>query len=271
MIQYPLTDSAQSKRRTARYCSLAAAVGSRARQEDFAIAKIFDGVTIVVLADGIGGCADGDVASRTAVCAAWRVLHRNARHLARGRPESSVGIVWSALTSSSSAVLRLGNGPRAPGSTLIIGLLWHDRALFASVGDSAAYVDGRRITRGHNVGNALLAQIASLDAVELHIVELGRESSIVIASDGLDEQLAASSRIDAAAMVARQLHKGESYQDNVTVFASLERSTRTLIASGEVPSGEVPLTKVVPKFAPEPAPAGEARMYVLPESDGSVA
>ncbi len=234
----------QAPKRMRRYCSLATAIGARHRQEDRARAKVFVGVTIAVLSDGMGGCRDGDVAAATAVNAAWRVLHRSARRLVTAKPHAAIATVWRAIAAASSAVYQLGSGPRSPGATLIIGVIWRDRALFASLGDSSAYVDGRKITRGHNTGHILFSSIGTMEMVEIHIVELGRDATVMLTSDGLDERRAPMGAVPASGVVLNQLLAEQKHQDNITVFVSAYQPPAYAPVAGEVTIGEVPIVTV---------------------------
>ena len=222
--------------------SLSTRTGSRSSNQDRACAKHAHGITLVVLADGMGGHANGDLAAIVAVDAAWKVLHRQMQHLAlKLRPAEAIPAAERAMRAAARAVCKLGGGYRAPGSTLIIGILWPTAALFASTGDSPAYVNGRMITRGHNVGHCLLSQVASLEMVEYHTVEHEPGDTIVIASDGLDHDLVIAGIRGAEALVQAQIKRGKENQDNVTVFTALSRPASDPLGPHEVTDGMVPM------------------------------
>ena len=132
--------------------ALVSAIGRRDVQED-AVAGHFpagSGLGYVVLADGMGGHAAGDVASRIVVREFCEEL---ARH--EGDPavlERNVGaILRSAMTRANGQVARHGAarpGLRGMGSTLVAPLILRNRLYWISVGDSLLYLlRGSRMSR----------------------------------------------------------------------------------------------------------------------------
>lgn len=133
-------------------------VGARKRQEDaFTIVNAFDVTEIkengllFAVCDGMGGMKDGKLASETAVAAirsAFAAMNRG-QDLAEQLKDSifaAAGEVEEALG---------GDG----GSTAAVGIIFHEKLYFASVGDSFLYLrrgeNLYRLNREHNLRNRL--------------------------------------------------------------------------------------------------------------------
>lgn len=102
-------------------------LGTRARQEDFvAGGSLASGGVFLILADGMGGHSDGNVASETAATAAAAALERGAAPVAAAR-------------AANHALAELkGKGSLAPnaGCTLIIATVHNGLCRWVSIGDS---------------------------------------------------------------------------------------------------------------------------------------
>ena len=132
--------------------ALVSAIGRRDVQED-AVAGHFpagSGLGYVVLADGMGGHAAGDVASRIVVQEFCKelaryesdpvVLERNVGAILRGAMTRANGQVACHATGQPSL--------RGMGSTLVAPLIVHNRLYWISVGDSPLYLlRGMRMSR----------------------------------------------------------------------------------------------------------------------------
>ena len=131
--------------------SWASAMGSQRDQNEDAL--LSDPVLgLFVVADGMGGHAAGEVASRTAVAAVRAELRSSeARTTIRryatdpGLPQRRAvfGTLTNAVNAANRAVLRMAaDNPdwEGMGTTLDLALLVRDRAFFAHVGDSRGYL-----------------------------------------------------------------------------------------------------------------------------------
>lgn len=134
----------------ARIC-LASDIGARPRNEDSAVAMLAHleendtkvPIILVAVADGIGGAADGDVASAIAIQTLTEgvvdrvAYHEDRKHNGRLSPSSIEGMLMT--------VTRMGHDTikaetQGGGSTLTCALIVDDTAYLAHVGDSRAYL-----------------------------------------------------------------------------------------------------------------------------------
>ena len=129
-------------------------VGARERQEDsFVIVNAFDVMKIkeqglfFAVCDGMGGMADGALASQTAVGSL-----RNSFQMMNRNNDLAIQLRDSVYRASSEVESRIGGDG---GSTVVTGILFDERLYFASVGDSFLwlYRDGSlyRLNREQNV------------------------------------------------------------------------------------------------------------------------
>jgi PPM family protein phosphatase len=129
--------------------------------------KVGDAGLLVAVADGMGGAAAGEVASREGLAAVALFLFG---HWGRLAPASAVeGELLKALETAveraSDAVLRYSDDDRTArgmGSTLTAAVIWNGCAYFAQVGDSRAYLVRQgglhQITEDQTLVNDLVAQ-----------------------------------------------------------------------------------------------------------------
>lgn len=224
-------------------------IGDREEQED-AIGVLHLGArsahpcTVAVVADGIGGHAHGEVASRRAVDAVLREAKRCWRLLARPDNPKIRLLLDTMVRAACSAVVDIdptAQGRRRAGTTLLIAICWRDRFIIRNVGDSRATWVCRELrervdlTPLHHVGNSLTSLIPSPDIQDTFErvwppdTTTGRHGGVlVLSSDGLtlspDDIWTTSSitpdAVDvASALVADQLHRDLTGQDNVSVIA----------------------------------------------------
>jgi len=146
----------------------AISLGRRERQED-AVAADFPagaGTGFAVLADGMGGHAAGDVASKIVVTEVFSDLKLRA-----GDPdamEDRIGEVLQAAADGANACLGEYTGCRPEsqgmGTTLLAPVLFHDRLYWISVGDSPLYLfRGGRLIR-LNAEHSMAAEFENLVA-----------------------------------------------------------------------------------------------------------
>lgn len=129
--------------------------------------KVGDPGLLVAVADGMGGAAAGEVASREGLAAVALHLFGHWGRLAPGRRRESDLLVAleSAVEKASDAVLRYSDDDRTArgmGSTLTAAILWEGRVYVAQIGDSRAYLLRQgvlhQITEDQTLVNDLVAQ-----------------------------------------------------------------------------------------------------------------
>lgn len=139
----------------------------RDNNEDFlSIAEIADPrladcIGIYALADGMGGLADGERASYTAVRAATQSILQQAQK--QGKPSEDYGYWLQNAMHSAHSVQRMTNGQHPDyesGTTLVLALLIGNTVYVSNVGDSRAYRisqnEIRQISKDHSFVAALL-------------------------------------------------------------------------------------------------------------------
>ncbi|HUF75918.1 MAG TPA: protein phosphatase 2C domain-containing protein [Longimicrobiales bacterium] len=252
--------------------------GQRPYQEDSALAETLpDGRTLVAVADGMGGHAAGEVASRLALDTLVEAVGQR-----RGLAE--------AFRMANERVCEMAREPgkQGMGTTLVAILVDGSRYTVANVGDSRVYLvsaDGiRRLTEDHSFvaeamkrgqseaeamatpwKDALTRSIGTDEEVDADVTgphELPSDAAFLICSDGLykaldDEEIRSlflkSSGAQGAAqsLVAAAFDAGSD--DNISV---------AIAEYGEVPRDAAPTTMVLsydPEQAAEAARAEAAR------------
>ncbi len=164
---------------------------------DFTCAGVRTNAGVYVVADGAGGMAAGELASRAAVEAVMS-------HLAPavGRPLTSPGPgmaeVKAAFAEANTAVrrLRAGRGEKLA-TTLTVLLVAGLHATVAHVGDTRLYRwDGRaleQVTRDHTLGRHQLERaLGGTEVVEpdVHELDLAPDDVLLLCSDGLHGEVA---------------------------------------------------------------------------------
>lgn len=140
--------------------------------------KVGEPGLLVAVADGMGGAAAGEVASREGLAAVALHLFGHWGRLApgRGRETDLVQALEAAVERASDAILRYSDDDRTArgmGSTLTAAVLWNGCAFVAQIGDSRAYLlrEGalHQITEDQTLVNDLVAQgTLTLEQARLH-------------------------------------------------------------------------------------------------------
>ena len=158
--------------------SMAMVLGRRERQEDAVVSDFSSGEAFgfVVLADGMGGHAAGDVASKIVVTEVFSKLK-----LQSGDPEILEPHIGEVLEKAAvSANKRVGMYARerpeahGMGATLLAPVFIHDRLYWISVGDSPLYLFRNGVLERLNENHALMSQIDYLVANGI----MGREEAL---------------------------------------------------------------------------------------------
>lgn len=129
--------------------------------------KVGDPGLLVAVADGMGGAAAGEVASREGLAAVSLFLFGHWGRLAPGKAREAdlVRALETAVEKASDAVLRYSDDDRTArgmGSTLTAAVIWNGFAFVAQIGDSRAYLLRQgvlhQITEDQTLVNDLVAQ-----------------------------------------------------------------------------------------------------------------
>lgn len=129
--------------------------------------KVGDPGLLVAVADGMGGAAAGEVASREGLAAVSLFLFGHWGRLQAGRAQEAdlLQALETAVEKASDAVLRYSDDDRTArgmGSTLTAVVIWNGCAYLAQIGDSRAYLLRQgtlyQITEDQTLVNDLVAQ-----------------------------------------------------------------------------------------------------------------
>ncbi len=187
---------------------------AREKNEDTcATLTLKEGATLLLLADGMGGAAAGDVASRMFIDECRALFMERAGFLER---ENAVGLVQEAFRLGNEAVHEYGRdkGLSGMGTTGVIALILENELFGGWIGDSRLYLHRQgRLTQlsrdhsrvqemvdrgmiseteafGHPMGHILSRAIGPYGEVESDILEplsLEKEDVILLSSDGLHD------------------------------------------------------------------------------------
>jgi serine/threonine protein phosphatase PrpC len=140
--------------------------------------SVHQSISVLAVADGMGGHAAGDVASGLAVdtLAAHVVTHLLTPHLTANGDDSVAplaGWLESAVQAANQAVFdRRMSAQNNMGTTLVAAVVADDQAYVANIGDSRAYlINGteiRRVTTDHSLVERLVA-LGHIDADEARV------------------------------------------------------------------------------------------------------
>jgi protein phosphatase len=207
-----------------------AAVTDRGRvregNQDRYLTKTAGGVTLLAVADGVGGEAGGDVASAAAVDAL-------ASAFAFGAPDTAAAL-GAAVRTANDAVVRAtaASGHPTAASTLVAATVRGRQVAVANLGDSRAYLvrgrAARQITADHSgeLPNSITRFVGDPRGVAPDVfVEVVRpRDRLVLCSDGLTKHVApeeiatlADGSPERAARSLVDLANARGGQDNVTV------------------------------------------------------
>lgn len=211
----------------------------RAREEnqDRYLAKTARGVTLLAVADGVGGEAGGEIASAAAVDALASAFDFAAR--------DSAGALAAAMRVTNDAVVQATGTSGSPfaASTLVAAAVRGRQVAVANLGDSRAYIvrgsAARQVTTDHSgeQTHSITRFVGDPRGVspDVFIESLGGRDRLVLCSDGLTrhvtpEEIAAIVRgaPGAAARALVDLANERGGQDNVTVIVYAGRTSRVL-------------------------------------------
>ena len=134
----------------------------RENNEDAIEVKPFPDMTVSIVADGMGGQAAGEIASKRAIEVVPRELRKNLAHA--GSPDEAKTVVRKAIVQANEEIMAMGaldRDLRNMGTT-IVSAIWRkgNEMFIAGVGDSRAYLirDNKieQLTIDHSLAQALV-------------------------------------------------------------------------------------------------------------------
>ncbi|MDH5452125.1 MAG: protein phosphatase 2C domain-containing protein [Paracoccaceae bacterium] len=154
--------------------ALAVSQGSRDYQEDSVVADAPIGASygIVVLADGMGGHAAGDVASKTVVSEVFRQLKFECDSFLDQNTDIPALLCKAAAAANMATMKHVAKNPKSAGmgSTLVSTVFVENRLFWVSIGDSPLFLfrDGilKQLNEDHSLGPQIdfLVKSGMLDA-----------------------------------------------------------------------------------------------------------
>ncbi len=219
------------------------------------VSQLNNGITLAIVADGMGGHQAGDVASQKAVDAFRSMLEQHAAKANLSLQEGKM-LIRQAISQANEAVFELASrneNYHNMGTTIVAALVKQDNAIIGHVGDSRAYkiTEGviKQLTNDHTLVNELvksgqlseeeaahhprrnvLTRAVGTDAhvdIDVQEVEWSPQDVLLLCSDGLsnmvnDQQMlqtvtSEELELDAKAEYLIQLALHAGGDDNITV------------------------------------------------------
>ena len=200
----------------------------RERNEDRWLTRDYAGLTLLAVADGVGGEAGGDVASTAAIEAL-------SGSFAPASSTDSRAALGTAIQQANTAVLAAANEERLPhaATTLVAAAIRGRDVVIANLGDSRAYVvrghATRQVTTDHSgdTASSITRFLGDPRGVQpdIFVETLQPADRLVLCSDGLtrhvtDAEIASATSSDpgraADALIA--LARSRGGEDNITVI-----------------------------------------------------
>lgn len=197
--------------------------------EDRYLVREEQGVTLLAVADGVGGSSGGEIAADAALAE----LGTRFFGAPADRPTSDA--LAEAMRDANAAVLRAAgsSGHRDAATTIVAAVVRADQAIIGNLGDSRAYLirDGicRQLTQDHSgdVEHAITRFAGDPRGIQpdIFVESLRPDDRLLLCSDGLTRHVkpeeiasaAVSEDVRAAASVLVDLANARGGQDNVTV------------------------------------------------------
>jgi len=206
----------------------------RERNEDRWLARSYAGVTLIAVADGVGGEAGGDIASTAAIEGLAKSFSPPSFR------DSARTALGDAVQRANVAVLAAAKGERfsRAATTLVAAAIRGREVAVANLGDSRAYlVRGRSIrqlTTDHSgdQANSITRFLGDPRGVQpdIFVETLQPEDRLVLCSDGLTRHVtdaeiagATADRPDRAADALVALARARGGEDNITVIVFAAR------------------------------------------------
>ncbi|WP_028611117.1 Stp1/IreP family PP2C-type Ser/Thr phosphatase [Paenibacillus harenae] len=230
-------------------------LGRQVNEDQSWIAQLDNGITLAIVADGMGGHQAGDVASRLAVDAFRSMLEQSAAKADLSLQEGKM-LIRQAISQANEAVYELASRNERyhnMGTTIVAALVKQDNAIIGHVGDSRAYkiAEGAitQLTDDHTLVNELFksGQLSAEEAahhprrnvitravgtdahvdVDVLAVEWSPQDVLLLCSDGLSNMISEQQMLEtvmtdrleleekADHLIQLALHAGGD--DNITV------------------------------------------------------
>ena len=133
-------------------------------QDSYYISDSLDEVQLYMLADGMGGCQGGEIASKLAIQSAKNYIENNFKEIEKDR-ESIIQLVGSSMEYANMIVYEKSKENKeleGMGTTLEVCLIYNSRAYIAHVGDSRIYRIRkdiiRQLTQDHSYVQTLVKE-----------------------------------------------------------------------------------------------------------------
>lgn len=227
----------------------------RSTNEDSVYAESFDSERLLVVADGMGGHAAGDVASDLATTE----LSASIEAALASNTADYETILAEAITSANVEIRELADSDperSGMGTTVVAALVGDDETVIANVGDSRAYQIGDDIEQitvdqsfvqelveqgeitpeeaeDHPQRNVISQSLGTSEEVEPDFYTVSGNSSLLLCSDGLTEEVAderireivaEASDIDSATSQLIDAANDNGGSDNISVVLASESS-----------------------------------------------
>jgi protein phosphatase len=200
-------------------------------------------VTLLAVADGVGGSSGGEIAADAALA------ELGARFFAAPADRAHSDVLAEAMRDANAAVLRAagGSGHRDAATTIVAAAVHADQAVIANLGDSRAYLirDGvcRQLTEDHSgeMAHAITRFAGDPRGVQpdIFVESLRQGDRLLLCSDGLTRhvapeeiaQVASGEDLSVVAGALVDLANARGGQDNVTVVLYSPRRPATVAAA----------------------------------------
>lgn len=203
-------------------------IGRRPINEDQSwVGQLSNGVTLAIIADGMGGHQAGEVASQLAVDVFRGALERNASKPELTEQEGKM-LIRQAISEANETIYAMASGDERyhnMGTTIVAALLRANNVIIGHVGDSRAYKLTKNsielLTMDHSLVNELVksGQLTEEEAanhprrnvltravgtdphveIDVQALELSSEDILLLCSDGLTNMVSEQQMLDVAA------------------------------------------------------------------------
>lgn len=227
------------------------------------VSQLNNGVTLAIVADGMGGHQAGDVASQKAVDAFRSMLEQSAAKADLSLQEGKM-LIRQAISQANEAVFELASRNERyhnMGTTIVAALVKQDNAIIGHVGDSRAYkiTDGviTQITNDHTLVNELVksGQLSAEEAahhprrnvltravgtdsqvdIEVQTVEWSSHDVLLLCSDGLSNMVSDQQMLQTVSMEQLELEAKADHLIQLALHAGGDDNI-TVVLLQEAPS-----------------------------------
>lgn len=227
------------------------------------VSQLNNGVTLAIVADGMGGHQAGDVASQKAVDAFRNMLEQSAAKADLSLQEGKM-LIRQAISQANEAVFELASRNERyhnMGTTIVAALVKQDNAIIGHVGDSRAYkiTDGviTQITNDHTLVNELVksGQLSAEEAahhprrnvltravgtdsqvdIEVQTVEWSSHDVLLLCSDGLSNMVSDQQMLQTVSMEQLELEAKADHLIQLALHAGGDDNI-TVVLLQEAPS-----------------------------------